>query len=125
MVKLSELKDDAIIIDENESVYDVQEVKGDLRYFKDEGKKLYTTTEYHAHIDARDMLESAIESEDDNMYEDWEERILDDITDDDIEKIQVILDDILNRNKGQNTAYYQGEEIEVDIEFEKVDKPNA
>lgn len=119
MVKLSELKDDEKIIDESGNVYDVEEVKGDLRYFKDEGKKLYTTIEYHAHIDAKDMLESAIESEYDNMYEDWEERILDDITDDDIKKIQVVIDDVLNRNKGQNTAYYQDKEIEVDIEFER------
>ena len=118
MVKLSELKDDAMVIDKNLSVYDVEEVKGDLRYFKDEGKKLYTTTEYHAHIDARDMLESAIESEYDNMYDGWDENISHDITDNDIRKLQVILDDILSRS--ENIAYYQDEEIEVDIGLEKV-----
>lgn len=115
MIRLSELAVDAKVIDENLSVYDVAELKDDLQYFKDKDKKLYTVTEYQAGIDARDMLESAIESEYDNMYEDWEERILDDITDDDIGKLQDILDDILSRGRDQNIAYYQNEEVEVDL----------
>lgn len=115
MIKLSELKDDAIVIDENLSVYAVEEVKNDLQYFKDKNKKLYTTTEYHAGIDARDMVESAIEREYDNMYEDWDEKILDDITDEDVQRIQDVLDEILNRNKQQNISYFQDKEIEIDL----------
>lgn len=122
MVKLSELEDDAKIIDENGTIYDVADIKWDLKHFENVfEEKIYTTTEYQASIDARDMLESAIESEYENsMYEDWNEHILSDITDEDIEKIQAVLDDILSRARGQNTSYFQGEEIEVDIDFERV-----
>ena len=50
-------------------------------------KKIYTTTRYYAKIDALYMLESAIEREyENNMYEDWDERIKNDITSMDIEK---------------------------------------
>ncbi|MDW5300734.1 MAG: GTP-binding protein [Sedimentibacter sp.] len=117
MIKLSELQDDVKVMDKSESVYDVKDVKNDLQYFKDTNKKFYTTTEYHAHIDAKDMLESAIDYEYENkMYEDWDEHILSDITDEDVKKIQAVLDNIFNRNKSQNIAYYQDEEIEVDYE---------
>lgn len=115
MVKLSELKDDVKVIDENLSIYDVKEVKNDLRYFKDKSKKLYTTKEYHASIDARDMLESAIECEYQNMYEDWDESILSDVTDEDIGRMQAVITTILLRSKDQNIAYYQDKEIEIDI----------
>lgn len=115
MIKLSELDKDTKIM-YGESIYTVEEVSNDLQYFTDdEDKKLYTTTKYHANIDARDMLETAIENEYcDNMYEDWDECILADITEGDIEKLQTILDDIFSRNKEQNTAYFEDEEIEID-----------
>ncbi len=114
MIKLSELGKDTKVMDD-ECVYTVEEVRNNLRYFKDtKDTKLYTTTEYHANIDAEDMLESAIESEyEQQMYEGWYEGILDDITDEDIEKIQAILDDIFSRNKENNIAYYQGQEIDI------------
>lgn len=115
MVKLSELQDDVKVIDENLSIYDVGEVKNDLQYFKDKNKKLYTTSEYRASIDARDMLESAIESEYDNMYEDWYEIILQDITDEDIGRLQSVIATILRRGGDQNIAYYENKEIEIDI----------
>ncbi len=113
MIKLSELKDEAIIIDENSTIYTVEEVKNDLQYFKDKSKKLYTTTEYHASIDAKSMLEVAIEYEYDNMYEDWDERILNDITDEDIGRIQAVITTILLRSEDQNIAYYEDEEVEI------------
>lgn len=52
MIKLSELKDDAILMDENQNIYEAKEVKNDTSI----GGRLYTTTEYQAGIDARDML---------------------------------------------------------------------
>ena len=115
MIKLSELKDDVIVVDENNRIYTVEEVKNDLKYFRDKSKGLYTTTEYHASIDARSMLEDALEYEYDNMYEDWYERVKDDITDEDVQKMQAVFDEILSRSGDQNIAYYQNEEIEVDL----------
>lgn len=115
MIKLSELKDDEKIIDERGNVEDVIDVKYDVKHgsFKDIKTKFYTATKYQAGIDARRMLEDAIESEYDNMYEDWEERILDDVTDEDIAKLQAILDDILSRNQELNIAYFQDKEIDI------------
>ncbi len=115
MIKLSELKNEDKIIDENSNIYTVEEVKNDLRYFTDREKKLYTTTEYHASIDARTVLENSFESEyENNMYEDWIDSILGDITDEDVEKVQIVIDGILSRNKSQNIAYYEGERIVID-----------
>lgn len=116
MIKLSELQNDVKVMDENSNVHDVKDVKNDLKHWKDKCRKLYTTTQYQANINAKDMLESAIEDEYQNMYEDWDDKILNDISDEDIEKIQAVLDDILNRNKEQNIAYYLEKEIEVDYE---------
>ena len=114
MVKLSELDND-VKVSYNERIYTVEEVRADLRYFTDdEDIKLYTTTEYHASIDAKSMLEIAIEYEYDNMYEDWDERILNDITDEDIGRIQAVITTILLRSEDQNIAYYEDEEIEID-----------
>ena len=115
MIKLSELKDDAKVIDDNMSVYTVEEVKYDLKYFKDSSKRLYTVNEHHASIDAESMLDSAIdEVYQDMMYEDWDEDIKLDITKEDIGKIQAVLDDIFSRDKDQNISYFQSEEIEID-----------
>ena len=117
MIKLSELKNDAKIIDENNCIYTVEDVKNDLLYFKDKEKKLYTTTEYHASVDARSVIEETFEQVYCNgMYEDWDEHIMDDITNEDIQKIQAVFDEILNRNKEQNIAYYQDEKVEVENE---------
>lgn len=114
LYKLSELENEDIVIDEHGEVYSVEEVRTSIEQFKEEDRQFYTTTEYHASIDARVMLESAIESEYENqMYEDWDEKILEDITDKDIEKIQVILDDIFSRSEVQNTAYYENEKIDI------------
>lgn len=110
MIKLSGLENNTKIITENFSIYTAGEVKNDLQYFKDE--RLYTAIEYQAGIDARDMLENAIENECDNMYEDWNESNFQDIAEKDIQKLQVVLDEILNRNKDGNIAYYLGEEID-------------
>ncbi|NLJ82316.1 MAG: GTP-binding protein, partial [Bacteroidales bacterium] len=84
-------------MDENSNVYTVEEVKNDLKYFA-KGKKLYTTIVYHASIDARTVLEDSFESEyENNMYEDWIDFIINDITDEDVEKVQAVIDEILSR----------------------------
>ena len=116
MIKLSELKDDVIVIDENNQVYTVGEVKNDLKYFKDEEKKLYTTTEYQASVDAASMIDEALDSVYENeMYEDWDQLIKNDITEEDVKKVQAVFDEILSRGGDQNIAYYQDEEVEVDV----------
>lgn len=117
MIKLSELKNDDVLIDENNWVTTVEEVKSDLAYFRDKEKKLYTTTKYYASVDAASFIDEAFDSVYENgMYEDWNEMIKQDITEEDVKKIQAVFDEILDRNKSQNIAYYQNEKVEVDYE---------
>lgn len=116
MMKLSKLKDEQKVIDENSNIYTVEEVKEDLKYFKDKEKRLYTTTEYHASVDAASFIDAVFDCIYENgMYEDWDQKIKEDVTEDDVKKIQLVFDEILSRNKSQNIAYYQDASIEVDI----------
>ena len=71
---------------------------------------------YRARLDARDMLEQAIENEADNMYEDWEDYIWADIERGDIKDIQLILDDIMSRDPQGNITYEVDEELELDLQ---------
>ncbi len=116
MIKLSELKNDAKIIDENNCIYTVEDVKNDLLYFKDKEKKLYTTTEYQASVDAASVIEETFDCVYENgMYDDWDEIIKNDVTEEDVAKIQAVFDEILSRGGDRNITYYQNEEVEVDV----------
>lgn len=110
-LKLSELKkDDMLLVGE----CDVLSKEDFLKEIQEhEGKEIYTTTEYKANIDARSMLDSAIECEADNMYEEWDCDILNDITETDISELQKILDKILSRSN--NTTYMADKKVEIDI----------
>lgn len=116
MIKLSGLKDDEIVIDENLNVYEVSDAKYYIKNNIDQFEKLYITTEERASFDAESILDSAIDDVyQDLMYEDWDESIKMDITKDDIKKIQAVLDDIIERGGDQNIAYFKSKEIEIDI----------
>lgn len=110
-VKLSELKDDDILLVGEDLVISkedfIKEIKEHI------GKEVYTTIEYRASIDARDMLDSAIECESQEMYEDWDCDIWNDITKEDIREIQLILNRIFNRS--DNISYRADKRVEMDI----------
>lgn len=110
-LKLSELKkDDMLLVGE----CDVMSKEDFLKEIQEhEGKEIYTTTIYKANINARSMLDSAIECEADNMYEDWDYDIWNDITETDIAELQNILDKILSRSN--NVSYMADKKVEVDI----------
>lgn len=127
MKKLSELKDTDKVIVNNETIMTKSELideivlgmLGGLSMFNriDSIKTIYSGKEtYRARLDARDMLEQAIENEADNMYEDWEDYIWADIERGDIKDIQLILDDIMSRNSQCNIAYEADEELELDLQ---------
>jgi hypothetical protein len=118
MVKLSELDKD-VKVSYNERIYTVEEVMNDLRYFTDdEDINLYTTTEHKASIDAASFIDAVFDSVYENgMYEDWDERIKQDIKEEDVKKIQAVFDEILSRNEEQNISYYECEKIEIDVPF--------
>ena len=126
MKKLSELKDtdkvivnNKIIMTKSELIDEITlDMLGGLSMFGvDSIKTIYSAKEtYRARLDARDMLEQAIENEADNMYEDWEDYIWADIELGDIKDIQLILDDIMSRNTQCNIAYEADEELELDLQ---------
>lgn len=110
-IKLSELKNENmllvgenIIISKEDYINEIQEHIG---------KQVYTTTAYRANINAKRMLEDAIECEADNMHEDWESDVWDDITEEDIKELQNILDRILSRSS--NVSYTADKKVEIDI----------
>ena len=110
-VKLSELKnEDMLLVGENLVIYKEDYLK---EINEHRGKEVYTTKEYRAGIDAKSMLEDAISSEADNMYEDWEDDIWDDITERDIDELQNVVDRILSGCN--NVSYIPDKRVEIDI----------
>lgn len=111
-VKLSTLsKDTIVLVDGNININTVEDILEDLEGFR--GKQVYTTTEYRASFDAESILNDAIENEYQNMYEDWDESIQSDITQEDINDLQIIFDRILSRSS--NIAYEADKLIEIDM----------
>lgn len=113
--KLSELKDEDMLLVDG-YVVPKEDFIRDFKYYKSRIDRVYTTTQYKAHIDAKDMLEDALEREyENNMYEDWFDNILSDVTEDDIRELQKIIDRILTRNESTNICYIEDEKVIVDI----------
>lgn len=114
MVKLSELKDYEMLIVDIGSYYNVISKEDYLNEIEEyRGCKVYTSNKYKASIDALDMIESAIECEHQNMYEDWDIEIKQDISKEDIEDMQKILDRILSRS--DNISYTEKEQVKIDM----------
>ena len=80
-----------------------------------EHRPYYVLKEHRWKPDAKYMLERYIESEYDEMYEDWDERALDCIEKSNcIERIQAILDDVLSDD--HVSKYWTCEqEVEIDL----------
>ncbi|HFD2049644.1 TPA: GTP-binding protein [Clostridium perfringens] len=112
--KLSELKDEDMIIVDG-YVMSKEDFLNDFKFYKNKVDKVYTATQYKAHIDAWDMLESALENEYQNMHEEWFDNIVSDVTDEDIKDIQSILDRILSRSESTNICYTEDEKVEIDL----------
>ena len=112
-VKLSTLsKDTIVIVDGYDNVNTVSDILEDLEYYRT--KEIYTTTEYHASFNAKNILDDAIDYEcENNMYEDWDESIRGCIKEEDIADLQKVYDRILAR--GSNIAYNSDKLIEIDI----------
>lgn len=112
-VKLSTLsKDTIVLVDGYENINTVSDILEDLESYRNE--QIYTTTEYHASFNAKNILDDAIDYEcENNMYEDWDEHIRGYIKEEDIADLQKVYDRILAR--GSNIAYNSDKLIEIDI----------
>lgn len=114
-VKISTLnKDDIVSVEGEFLISTVEDILNDLDHYKN--RVIYTTIPHYAYFNSKSIIESAIEDEyNDGMYEDWCERIREDITEEDIKDLQKIFDRILSRSPNQNVAYEADKLIEIDI----------
>lgn len=113
--KLSELDNKTLLL-AGDNVITKEDILSDLDYYREKYKDdLYTTEEYHASIIAEDALDSLLENEYINMYEDWYEGIWDYVEDKDLKDLQTIFDRIFARNKEYNTSYSSDEKIKFDL----------
>lgn len=118
MMKLSQLADDVeISVEESHLTYTVAELK---REILDLGEPHHETSNWCVikrqkwSPNANYMVESYIELEAQEMYEDWDERAMDCMTDEVIEEIQAILEKAFNSDHA--TAYWTYENpVEIDI----------
>ncbi|MEG0133385.1 MAG: hypothetical protein RR891_07535 [Clostridium sp.] len=114
-VKLSTLsKDEILSVDGEIFAVEVEELMENIERYRD--MEIYTTTPHHASFDVKDIIDDAIENVYCNgMYEDWDDRIHGDVTEEDIKDIQAIFDRILARSPSQNISYESDKLIEFDI----------
>ena len=107
-------KDEILYVEGDFDVITVSEVLEDIENYRN--AKLYTTIPHPAIFSAEEILNDAIDQEQENgMYEDWDDKIRADITKQDIADLQAIFDRILARNPSQNISYEQDKLIEIDI----------
>lgn len=117
-LKLSMLNDDVEVSSEDTNItYTVAELKTEITEMGEEHhltNNWYTIKKKKWKPSADTMIESYIESEYDDMYEDWDERANDCITDEVKSKIQAILDEAFKDDYA--TVYWTYEKpVEIDI----------
>lgn len=117
-LKLSQLNDDVeISIEESNSVYTVAELKREILELGEEHHKSdnwYTIIRKQWKPSAINMIRDYIEREYDDMYEDWDERAMDCVSDTVVANIQTILDEAFESDYA--TAYWiYDKPVEIDI----------
>lgn len=120
-VKLSELRNDEKLLF-GDSLITKEDILDNLDYYREKvvniGRwpySLNTTETYHATLDAKAILSHAIEEESYNMYEGWDTGILKNLTEEDIQELQAVLNKILNKNTKPNYSYQEDKEVEFDL----------
>jgi len=117
-INLSELNDDVeISIEETSTVYTVAELKREIVELGEphhESDNWYTIIRKKWSPDAQSMLEGYIESEYENMYENWDERAWDCVSKGAIKKIQDVLDEAFKSDYA--TSYWEYDvPVNIDI----------
>ena len=122
MIKLSEIEDDEMLLIDNGN-WLIETKKEFLEEFstKESRKDLdvYTTIKSDVELSAKDMIDLLIKSKWGDTYDQWEEKIREDITEDDMNYFQDKLNEILNRNKDQNVNYTYDKPVENDLDIEE------
>lgn len=117
-LKLSKLSDDIeVSAKESHIVYTVAELKREILELGEphhETSNWYTIERKRWSPDAYSMVESYIENEYCNMYDGWNERAMDCITDEVVDKIQAILNEAFKGDYA--TAYWEYDKpVEIDV----------
>jgi hypothetical protein len=118
MLKLSELPDDVEIGQEEVNCkYTVAELKREIMELGEphhESAKWFTIKLHRWKPDAEGMLDRYFENENDEMYEGWDDRAKDCVTEDVVDKIQALLDECFKSDHA--TVYWTFEkEVEIDL----------
>ncbi|MGG0667881.1 hypothetical protein ABE073_05045 [Lederbergia citrisecunda] len=115
-LKLSQLADDVEISNDGTlRIWTVEELKSEITQFRDEQTgQWFTVKRKKWQPCAQSMIEDYIDNQSDQMYEDWNERAMDCISDVLVENIQTLLDEAFNGDDA--TVYWEWDKpIEIDI----------
>lgn len=115
-LKLSQLADDVEISNDGTlRIWTVEELKDEITHFGDEQTgQWFTVKRKQWHPCAQSMIESYIENQSDDMYEDWDERAIDCVSDILIQNIQTLLDGAFNNSDA--TVYWEWDKpVEIDV----------
>ncbi|NEZ43799.1 hypothetical protein [Paenibacillus alvei] len=118
VLKLSELADDVELgREEHSTVYTVAELKREIIELGEPHHKYkhwYTIENQRWEPSAERMIEDYIDNQYPDMYEGWEERASDCITEDVLQRLQAILDEAFSSDHA--TVYWTFEEpVEIDV----------
>lgn len=123
-VKLSELDPESFLLINGGSVRETKHLVEELRNgdieVNDVGS-IYTAKVKLWEPSAKRMVETYIDQQQDEMYEDFDIRAFDCFTEDDLGKIQDIIDAVFARDKGIETCYWEDIPVIIDVEEERTD----
>lgn len=115
-LKLSQLADDVVIANSDAlKVWTVEELKNEIEEFGNKGiGQWFIAKPQEWQPCAQSMIENYIDSQADGMYEDWDERALDCVSEELIQKMQALLDEAF-KGDSVKTYYEWGEPVGIDI----------
>lgn len=117
-LKLSKMKDEIeVSIEETSIVYTVAELKKEILEMGEEhhlSSNWYTIVRRRWEASAEDMVDRYLESESDELYEDFYSSAMDTLSKGTIEKIQHILDKVFENNSVSDYWTYESP-VEIDV----------
>lgn len=115
-LKLSQLADDVELSNNGRlSIWTVEELKDEITRFGDEATgQWFTVKRKKWHPCAQSMIEYYLEGQSDEIYEDWIERAMDNVSDVLVQNIQTLLDEAFEGDDA--TVYWEWDKpVEIDI----------
>ncbi len=118
MIDIKDVKCKNCIQTGNTVVTATEDLKADWKHMiEEERQNWYTTKEVRAKLDVKDILEHEFENLEDEGYEDMAEKLWSDVTDEQLERLQNVLDDIMSSPAA--VVFYEHVKINPDSEVRK------